>query len=233
VVVTSSVAAIVGTFSSFLFAKGVFLYFCSLSIYSFHPNTGKPQEGHKFTEEDWNRSSTVDFEPYRYSKRVAEEAAWEFAKETGVSVVTVNPALVLGPPLSSRVDSFSVNVVRGFLEGKFKATGAKPSCFGCVDVRDVAEAHVRAATTPEAKGRYMVTSESGISQFELAQMLKRNGFEKYPLPDFEESPVTHVPLFDTKKVRQELGLEFTPIEKSVTDMAQALIDLKIVAPISN
>jgi nucleoside-diphosphate-sugar epimerase len=193
----------------------------------------KPREGHVFTEEDWNLVSTVDFEPYRFSKRIAEEEAWNFAKETGVSLVTVNPSLVLGPPLSSRVDSFSVGLVKGFLEGKFKESGAKASCFGCVDVRDVAAAHFKVATIPEAKGRYMVTSEKGISHLQLAQILHRNGFEAYPLPDKEESPVVYVPQFSTKKAREELHLEFTPIEKSLVDMANALLELKIVTPLAN
>jgi len=36
---------------------------------------------HVYSEKDWNFDSVMEKEPYRYSKKVAEEAAWEFSKE--------------------------------------------------------------------------------------------------------------------------------------------------------
>jgi len=98
-----------------------------------------------YSEEDWNLESkpTNAVAGYRYSKRVAEEAAWKFAKENDIDLTTINPSFVLGPSLSNRTDSTSIKTVIGLLAGFFK-NGAGPSCYGCVDVRDVALAHVRA-----------------------------------------------------------------------------------------
>ena len=46
--------------------------------------------------------------PLQVSKVLAEKAAWEFARANGLDVVVVNPGFVLGPPLSARTDSTSV-----------------------------------------------------------------------------------------------------------------------------
>lgn len=67
--------------------------------------------GEYFTDQDWNLDSTIDgggFHPYLLSKRLAEETAWEIAKEKGIDLVVVNPAFVLGPPRSHRVEGVSI-----------------------------------------------------------------------------------------------------------------------------
>ena len=61
-----------------------------------------------WTEDDWNLDSTIADAPYRLSKRLAEEAAWAFARENGIDLAVVNPAFVMGPPHSTRVDGTSI-----------------------------------------------------------------------------------------------------------------------------
>jgi len=179
---------------------------------------------HVFNEDDWNRESTVSFEPYRYSKRIAEETAWNFTKEKGISLVVICPSFIVGPPLLPNADATSVKKAISFFDGKFDQ-----ACFGAVDVRDIAEAHVRAAENPSASGRYLVTSPEAISNFELSQFIRNSGkFDQYNLPKENPTPVTIRLKYSNEKVKRELGLQLTPIDKAMVDMANALIELGLV-----
>lgn len=42
---------------------------------------------------------------YVVSKTLAEEAAWKFAKEKGMDIVTINPAMVIGPLLQPTLNT--------------------------------------------------------------------------------------------------------------------------------
>jgi len=187
-----------------------------------------------WTEEDWNLESTLTKNPYRYSKRIAEEAAWNFQKQNpNFELVVINPSFVLGPPFSSRVDSTSVLVVSKIFNGHFKESGTLPNCFGCVDVRDVALAHVNSLEIKEAVGhRFIVSSSEGISHFEFIQMLKDEpefSDFKDQFPDKASQPFTHRPKYDNSKVQRILGIELIPIKKSLVDMGCALIQFGIVS----
>jgi len=187
---------------------------------------GKRPPGHVYTEEDWNLDSTATFEPYRYSKRMAEETAWNYMKEhKGFDVVVINPSFILGPPLNKRDDATSIKKVKQFFDGK-----SDGSCFGCVDVRDVAEAHVRAVENPNASGRYMLSSESAIPNIQLAKYLAESGkFSQYNIPTSNDfPPPANVLKYSHAKAEKELGIAFTPIQTTVVDMATAMLDLGIV-----
>jgi dihydroflavonol-4-reductase len=102
---------------------------------------------HRFTEADWTRLETPGIPPYVQSKTVAERAArdWVAREGGGLAFCTVNPSVVLGPVASADY-SASVLIVRRLLEGRIPAL---PNIgFGIVDVRDVADLHVRALTAP-------------------------------------------------------------------------------------
>lgn len=197
-----------------------------------------------WTEADWNLDSTIENAPYRLSKRLAEEAAWNFVKELNkeregaskpkLELVTLCPAFVLGPPLSSRTDGESVRAVKGFLTGDFKESGTKPLCFGIVDIRDVARAHVNAIEKNEAVGnRYLLSSNEGYSMLELAQMIRdEEDLSEFrdQLPDKQVGEFAYRPKLSHAKAEKELGIEFKPVKQSVVDMARALISLGIVTP---
>lgn len=54
--------------------------------------------GGVFTEDQWNTTSSVDHQPYSYSKTVAEQEAWKYQKaQNRWDLVTIHPGLVLGP----------------------------------------------------------------------------------------------------------------------------------------
>ncbi|MEM6265476.1 MAG: NAD-dependent epimerase/dehydratase family protein, partial [Bacteroidota bacterium] len=133
-----------------------------------------------FDESSWNQRASLKYMPYDYSKTLAEKAAWQIAKnQKRWDLVTINPGLVLGPSLSTRMDGASMNFTKQIVDGTL-AVGAPEIYFTPVDVREVANAHMLAAFQPDVEGRYMVAS--GVVNFtEIGKMLKPV-FPKYPLP---------------------------------------------------
>ena len=172
---------------------------------------------------------------YRYSKRVAEEAAWKFCKENNITLSTVNPSFVLGPALSSRTDSTSIKTVIGLLSGFFK-NGVGAACYGCVDVRDIADAHIEAARDECSGSRYMVTSEECYTQLDLSNILREILTNDIPeaFKLIENLPTSHTEkpkwktTFDITKCRNELGIEPIPVRQSLKDMVKFLLNSKLV-----
>jgi len=130
----------------------------------------KPQDA-PFDETSWTDINGYGATPYIKSKTIAERAAWDFvAKEGGPELAVVNPVAVLGPVLGQDY-SPSIMIVQRMMDG------AVPGCpqrwFGIVDVRDVADLHVRAMTHPAARGeRFLCTAGDFMSMLEIAKVLK-------------------------------------------------------------
>ncbi|MHB0768571.1 SDR family oxidoreductase [Bradyrhizobium sp. 5.13L] len=126
-----------------------------------------------FDETDWTNLDGPDVQPYIKSKTLAERAAWDFiAREGGgLELSVVNPAGIFGPVLGSDF-SGSIEIVKSLLDG---AMPAVPRVyFGVVDVRDVADLHLRAMTAPEAKGeRFIAVSGEMMSILDIANGLRR------------------------------------------------------------
>jgi dihydroflavonol-4-reductase len=86
--------------------------------------------------------------------------AWKInEKQTRWDLVTINPTLVIGPGINPYATSESFKLVKQFGDGSLK-TGAPRLGFGVVDVRDLAEAHFKAAFIPEAQGRYITSGHN-------------------------------------------------------------------------
>ncbi|MFJ4783757.1 NAD-dependent epimerase/dehydratase family protein [Streptomyces sp. NPDC088794] len=107
----------------------------------------------------WTDPEDPGLIPYRRSKTVAELAAWDFAAAhpDGPEITTVLPGAVFGPLLSDTTIG-SVGIIAGLLTGRI--AGIPRIGLEVVDVRDLADAHIRAMTTPEAAGeRFLATGE--------------------------------------------------------------------------
>jgi nucleoside-diphosphate-sugar epimerase len=133
---------------------------------------GHPQQSKPFDETSWTDLAGGDATAYVKSKTIAERAAWDFvAREGGgLELAVVNPVAVFGPVLGPDY-STSIMLVQRLLDG------AVPGCprlhFGIVDVRDVADLHLRAMTHPAAKGeRFLAVSGDFMSIREIAMTLK-------------------------------------------------------------
>ena len=106
-----------------------------------------------FTEDIWNTTASLDYQPYSYSKTMAERAAWAInEKQSRWDLVVINPCLVMGPPLNLKANtSESFSLLKQLGDGSMKSGVPKVS-IGLVDVRDVAEAHYQAGFRPRQKG---------------------------------------------------------------------------------
>jgi nucleoside-diphosphate-sugar epimerase len=125
-----------------------------------------------FTEQDWTNLSDPTVQPYPKSKTIAERAAWDFiAREDGtLELAVVNPVLVLGPVLGPDT-SPSILFISRLLDGSLP--GCPDLSFGVVDVRDVADLHLRAMIAPAARGeRFLATAGDFVSVREIAHILK-------------------------------------------------------------
>jgi len=197
------------------------------------------------TEEIWNTTSSLDHQPYSFSKAEAERAAWEIVKkQERWDLVVINPSVVLGPGINPNATSESFAVVKSFGDGTMKS-GAPRYGFGCVDVRDLATAHLAAAYIPEAEGRHIISGHNS-DMFEMAQTLIPKYGDSYPLPrkalpkfmvwlvgPFLDKSMTrkiisrniNVPWkADNSKSKQALGVTYRPMEESLNEMFQQLID---------
>lgn len=128
---------------------------------------------HVFDESDWTDPDAPGITPYAKSKTVAERAAWDFIERKGGSLelAVVNPVGILGPVLGPDLSS-SVRIVSTLLSGQLPA--APPMWMNVVDVRDVADLHVRAMTNPDAAGRrFLAVAGQPISFHEIALALRR------------------------------------------------------------
>jgi dihydroflavonol-4-reductase len=166
-------------------------------------------ESRTYDEADWTNIESPDVTPYPKSKTIAERAAWDFvAKQGGPELATVNPSLVMGPALGPDA-STSVHILRRLLNGEFPALPR--ISFGVVDVRDVADLHLRAMIDPRAKGeRFIATAGDFISMREIALTLKARLGEaarRVPTRELPDWVVRLVALLDPslRQVVPELG----------------------------
>jgi len=133
---------------------------------------GHPQRDRPFDETDWTDPNGDDTGAYAKSKTLAERAAWEFIARDGgaLELAVVNPVVVFGPVLGPDF-STSVQLLRRLMDGGI------PRCprlsFGIVDVRDVADLHLRAMIDPRAVGeRFLAVAGESMSIQEIALLLR-------------------------------------------------------------
>ncbi|KAM0123517.1 hypothetical protein ACHAP3_011070 [Botrytis cinerea] len=218
VVLTSSIAAIYGD---------------SVDIVKMEDST--------LTEAHWNVTSTAADNPYSYSKMIAEREAWKMQEaQSRWDMVVINPGLVLGPSLSPESASGSLFMIENMYRGENKM-GAPELHYPIADVRDVAEAHVKAGETVNAKGRYIIAGEHSLSILDITNLVRPihkqpNLLPKKNLPKlmlYAAGPFMGISWkwvcanigigykVNHQKSVQELGLVYRPAEKIVRDHYQS------------
>lgn len=209
---------------------------------------GHPQRERAFTEEDWTNPDGADVMPYTKSKTLAERAAWDFvAREgAGLELAVVNPVGVFGPVLGPDYAT-SIMLVEKMLNGALP--GVPRMCFGVVDVRDVADLHLRAMTSEAAKGeRFLAVAGDFMWLTEIARTLKERMGERArrvptrQLPDwlvklarFKDPAVKQVipelgkwKNATSEKARRVLGWSSRTREESVVATGESLVKLGLV-----
>nr|ADU64758.1 cinnamoyl-CoA reductase [Hevea brasiliensis] len=156
---------------------------------------------------------------YCYGKAVAEQAAWEVAKEKGVDLVAVNPVLVLGPLLQSTVNASIIHILK-YLTGSAKTYANSVQAYA--HVKDVALAHILVYEIPSASGRYLC-AESVLHRGEVVEILAKS-FPEYPIPtrcSDEKNPRAKPYKFSNQKLK-DLGMEFTPVKQCLYETVKSL-----------
>ncbi|MDO9237082.1 MAG: aldehyde reductase [Aquabacterium sp.] len=197
-----------------------------------------------FTEADWNDTSSVDHNPYQFSKVAAEREAWRLQKLTPRwDLVTINPVMVFGPSLTSSSNSASIDTLLQMADGRLRS-GVPDLQFGVVDVRDVARAHLLAAFKPEANGRHILCAEV-LSMMGMVRLLKAKYGSQYPFPlmvapkavtwlvgpllgpvsrKFVSRNVGHPIKVDNSRSRQALGVSYRTAQDTLQAHFQQVID---------
>ena len=201
-----------------------------------------------FTEEDWTDPDKPDVQPYTKSKTLAERAAWDFiAREgNGLELAVVNPVGVVGPALAAD-SSTSVLIIQRLMDGS--VPGCPRLYFGGVDVRDVADLHIRAMTDPAAKGeRFLAVAGDFVSMLEMARMLAADlgaAARRVPKREIPDWVVRLIAVFDPQirqilpelgkrknasnaKARRMLGWNPRSNEEGIVATAKSLIELGVV-----
>lgn len=125
-----------------------------------------------FTEEDWSNDKDPKIGAYQKSKTLAERAAWEYIEKEGgeMELTVVNPVGIFGPILAKDYAT-SIELIYRLMNGALP--GAPQLSLGLVDVRDVADLHVRAMTDPKAKGqRFIAVAGDSLWVADIAKILK-------------------------------------------------------------
>lgn len=200
-----------------------------------------------FDEEDWTDIAGADVQPYIKSKTVAERAAWDFIRSEGgaLELSVINPVGIFGPVLGTDFSS-SIAIIKRLFDGM----PAVPRIyFGIVDVRDLADLHIRAMQADAAKGqRFLAVGDGVVSLLDVATMLRRHlstAASRVPARQFPDWLLRLMALFSPQakatlpqlgvvrrstsaKARNLLGWQPRPYEQTITDTAESLIRYGVV-----
>ena len=191
-------------------------------------------ENHVFTEADWSNSELLEQTQqwYLLSKTLSERACWEYYEKEGknsFSFATINPSMVLGPLLQSSLNT-SNELILHLIDGTRKNVSNVLMNF--VDVRDVADSHIKVYENNQASGRFICNSCSS-SWINVCDTLR----ECIPDSHFGRKIPTVVSGFkagdrpkaigygrlDTQKLKS-LGVKFRLLEEMLVDTVQSLED---------
>jgi nucleoside-diphosphate-sugar epimerase len=209
---------------------------------------GHPPQTAPFDETSWTNIRGGEMSAYVKSKAIAERAAWDFMAAEGgaLELSVINPSGIFGPVLGPDYSS-SIEIVKRLMNG---GPGCPQLNFGVVDVRDVADLHLRAMTNPAAKGeRFIAVSGQVMSMLDIAKVLRArlgDAARRVPTRQLPNWLVRFVALFDARmrpllpllgstrnatsaKAERVLGWTPRPREEAIVASAESLVKFGIVA----
>ncbi|KAL1751805.1 hypothetical protein FB107DRAFT_221234 [Schizophyllum commune] len=195
-----------------------------------------------FDESHWNEQAPREVEEkgiaakptskYRASKVIAERAAWDFvkehAKEISWDLAVINPPLIFGPAIHevNKPEELNWSALEFYKTVASLDMGGKPkeiilsrrACW--VDVRDVAEGHVRVLETEAAGGKRFIISAGSLCVQEfinVANALNKTG-RKLPV-GYPDLPTETPPflLYDASRSKDILGMTYRSMEETTRD----------------
>ncbi len=211
---------------------------------------GHPAGKSQYDENDWTNFDAPGVQPYVKSKTIAERAARDWVTREGgaIEYCAVCPVLVLGPVQGADFAA-SVEPVKRLLDGSVPAL---PDVgFSIVDLRDIADLHVRALEVPADKvaGGRFIGSSGGFMKFaDVAAVLRAQlgkQARKVPTRGMPNWGVHVLALFmpaakqllgevgrtratSSAHAQSVLGWQPRPPEESIIDCARSLIEHGVV-----
>ncbi|KAF5332498.1 hypothetical protein D9611_005473 [Ephemerocybe angulata] len=197
-----------------------------------------------FSEEDWNTNDVSEVEKlgnktdqmtvYGASKVLAEKAAWDFynahKSEVQWDISVINPPLVFGPAIQTPKSTSDLPSTLKLWWDSVIERSSKPQAFtlsipnGWVDVRDIAEAHVRAMETAEAGGERIIASAGTFFLNEWIDLANKALAEFYPgktIPkgtaETTKDELAPEIYFNTAKEKRILGIRYRTMEETTRD----------------
>lgn len=208
---------------------------------------GHMGQNRTFTEADWTNVEKSG--AYAKSKTLAERAAWDYARSPAnvnkMELVSVNPSNVFGPVLDDHFHT-SIEWFRTLMRGEVPGVARMPLHF--VDVRDLADLILQAMNSPEAAGKRFIANGASVSLPEFATILHRavrgRGY-RVPTRILPDILVRLIAVFipkirnvsealnwnytlSTEQARSMLGWQPRPYEQTIIDMAESLIEHKVM-----
>ena len=213
------------------------------STAAIRPMTWK--DGETLTTKTWADDATLEGNPYGLAKVLAERIVRDWHSGGGEEkprMVTIHPSVVFGPPMSKIHLRGSLSFLNALVQRKVPVL--IPIQINIVDVRDVAEAHVRALTEGQNAGRYLTVS--GDMQFSEISRTLRDEYPELKTPRFTVPYLIALifgPLFDRRitlswarqhlrrklywdatPAERELGMSWKPARESVLESVPGLIE---------
>lgn len=183
------------------------------------------------TESDWTDTTAKGLSVYEKSKTLAERAAWDYIQTEGggLGFVTINAVAILGPTLDAHI-SGSFHLLKNLLNGSMKAIPDIP--LNIVDVRDVADLHIRAMLTPEARGQRFIASANGqISLPEIAALLRKERPDMSQLVATRRLPTWILNLGSLFSAQAKEALLLIRMNRKVSNQkARTILGWKPIAP---
>jgi nucleoside-diphosphate-sugar epimerase len=201
-----------------------------------------PSDDRPYNEDDWTDGDDTARTPYVRSKTLAEKAAWEHVRAAGAEdrLATVEPGAIIGPVLNDD-HSFSIQAVQRLLDGDMPAIPRLGFTF--VDVRDVADLHIRAMSDPGAAGQRFLATDEFLWLSDVARILRDRLGDRASKVPTRKAPsllVRAMALFDgslrsivgdlgesssysNAKARERLGWQPRPIADSIADTGESLL----------
>jgi nucleoside-diphosphate-sugar epimerase len=170
---------------------------------------------------------------YRASKTFAERAAWDFVKneKPNFTLTTLNPPLVIGPIVHYLNSLNALNTsnerTRDFIQGTYKEEIPPTPVPLWIDVRDLADAHVKAIELDEAQGKRFFTTAGYFTNRDILEIIQKH-FPEYKdkLPgDSVKSggmPDGGFAKFNNERTIKVLGIKFRSLEESIVDLVKSL-----------
>jgi dihydroflavonol-4-reductase len=199
-------------------------------------------QGELTDETVWTDLGERGVHAYRQSKTIAERAAWDFmAAHPGMELATILPCVVIGP-LLMKGNLGSVQVISRLVGGK--VPGTPPLGFNLVDVRDVADAHIRAMIVPEAAGERFIAATGFLWMAEMAQVLRdrlgpraakvpRRSIPAFvvrlmaifdPALRYVTPNLNRATRYDNAKAKRVLDWTPRPLEDSIAECGESLVE---------